>query len=70
MKWNTDGKFTLLGITFELNEKDKTAINYKNALDKVKRLLNTWTLRKLTLKGKITVIKSLALSKIIHLLMV
>ena len=70
LKWNNEKKFTLLGITFDLNQEDITQGNFEKARKKVETLLSNWTLRNLTLKGKITVVKSLALSKLVHLLMV
>ena len=36
---------------------------------KVENIIKTWSKRKLTLLGKITIIKSLALSKFVHLFM-
>ena len=45
-------------------------INYKNKIDDIKKLFKNWQYRYLTPYGKITVIKSLALSKLIHLVCV
>ena len=42
-------------------------LNSQEVLLKVKNILNQWSRRKLTLIGRITVIKSLALSKFVHL---
>ncbi len=70
LKWNTTGSFTLLGIEYNLKENDKTKNNYEIAQKKIESLLSHWSFRKLTLIGKITVIKTLALAKLVHLLMV
>ena len=42
-------------------------LNSQEVLLKIENLLNQWFRRKLTLIGRITVIKSLALSKFVHL---
>ncbi|KAK3096175.1 hypothetical protein FSP39_024025 [Pinctada imbricata] len=42
-------------------------LNYKNKIVGIKRLLGSWMKRDLTPIGKITIIKSLALPKLIHL---
>ena len=44
-------------------------INFENKLNKMKKMLNAWSRRNLTPLGRITVIKSLVISKITHLLM-
>ena len=43
-------------------------INYEEKIEKLKNTLNTWELRRLTLLGKITVLKSLAASQLVHVL--
>ena len=70
LKWNQNGKFKLLGISFDLFANDKTLANFKNNIDKIKYLLNSWIYRDLTYVGKITVIKSLALPILIQSLTV
>lgn len=59
--------FELLGIKFIVdNMKDCVAANLKDILVKITRLLNSYKKRNLTLVGKVTVIKTLAVSKLIH----
>ena len=70
LNWNTTGKFKVLGIKFDLNSEDKTLINFEEKVETIKSLLNTWIYRDLTIMGKITVIKSLALPIIIQSLTV
>ena len=65
--WKVGGKFTMLGITFDLSQNNWTNCNYQNKMIEFKKILNSWTLRDLTLLGKITVIKSLALPKLVML---
>ena len=67
IKWQNNGKFTLLGIKYDLDQEDFLYINYKEKCEEVEKFLNTWSTRNLTIYGKICVIKSLALSKLIHL---
>ena len=64
-----DRKFRLLGIEFNLNNSDVTECNYANKLKNIKNLLKNWRFRTLTILGKITVVKSLALSMLVHLFM-
>ena len=45
-------------------------MNYNEIIKKVEDVCKQWSKRKLTLMGRITIIKSLALAKIIHLLLV
>ena len=61
-------EFTLLGIDFSTNIKAMSDINYGSAVQKIKAEIRKWESRALTPLGKITVIKTLLLSKIIHLL--
>ena len=70
LNWNTSGKFKLLGIKFDLNNDNKTLINFEEKIEKIQSVLNSWIYRDLTLIGKITVIKSLALPIIIQSLTV
>ena len=66
----TRSTFKLLGINFNLNDSDITKCNYQNKIENIKNLLNNWKLRNLTTIGTITVVKSLALSMLVHLFMV
>ncbi len=62
LKWNFEGKFTNLGITFETLANDITYSNFQKQKEKIIKLLSDWSLRNLSIIGKITVIKSLAIS--------
>ena len=64
---NWDEKFTLLGIHFSVDLNTILNLNYDVKIEAIKRILNNWSKRMLTPIGKITVIKSLAVSKITHL---
>ena len=50
-------------------EKART-LNWENKLTKLQKLLDNWRKRKLSLFGRITIVKSLALSQIVHIIMV
>ena len=64
-----DAKFTSLGIDFEILEADMVWSNYEKQLKKTEKILADWSYRYLTPFGKITIIKALALSKLVHLFM-
>ena len=64
--WNP-GTWKILGILFSTNTEMIVGINYQNKLEDIRRILNRWKKRKLTPFGKITIIKSLAVSKLTHL---
>ena len=66
IKWENK-EFKLLGITFTKNLDDMVSCNYNSKIKSIKKLLASWMRRDLTPIGKITVIKTLALPKLIHL---
>ena len=57
----------ILGVTFTAEVFDIWDHNLDDTMHKINSLINTWSKRKLTLPGRITVIKSLILSKFTHL---
>ena len=61
--------FCALGTIFD-NKLENMEQNFDIALAKVKKILNNWKHRYLTPFGKITVIKSLILSKLTHLVLI
>ena len=67
LEWTKE--FTLLGIWFDNNLRYMDN-NFKIKLTEIKKLLGAWFNRFLTPYGKITVIKSLALSKLSHIALV
>ena len=60
--------FTLLGIQFSVNLDEMISLNFNEQLPKIKSLLCQWNKRILTPIGKITVVKTLAMPKLNHLL--
>ncbi len=69
LSWS-NGPVRLLGILLTHNEADLFDLNYIPQLEKIKNLLKIWSRRDLTPIGKITIVKSLALSQLTFLLTV
>lgn len=61
------GDFKTLGIWFSSEPRRMAEMNFSVCLDKIKTLLNIWRQRDLSLKGRITVLKSLAVSKLVYI---
>ena len=61
------GTFKVLGIHFSLDTDEITNINFEGKLDEVKREISRWNKRNMTPLGKITIIKTLIISKLTHL---
>ena len=66
LDWN-QGPFRVLGVNFSSSVNDVWELNYNEVLNKTENICKQWAKRKLTLIGRITIIKSLALSKFTHL---
>ena len=66
----TEEKFTLLGIEFTRKMTDMTQRNLSGKLEDIANLLKGWLRRRLSLYGKLTVVKTLALPMLTHLLSV
>ena len=56
----------ILGIHYSYNKQLENDENFKKYIAKIENALKLWRARNLSLQGKITVFKSLALSKITH----
>ena len=68
LEWVTE--FVSLGINFNIRDmRNITNYNIENKLTEVQKLLNIWLLRNITPIGRIKVVKSLALSKLTHILL-
>ena len=63
----TQGPVMIPGVTFTTNVYDIWDFNSVEFLNKVKSMLNQWSKRKLTLFRRMTIIKSLTLSKFVSL---
>ena len=63
-------KFTSLGIEYDVSDLDNiTNLNLDPKIIEIENLIKIWQIRNLTVIGKITIIKSLFISKIIHILL-
>ena len=60
----------LLGIHFSHNKKSENDENFLKQITSIEKVLKLWCMRNLTLEGKVTVFKALAISKIVHLALI
>ena len=65
VSWN-NGPFKTLGVWFTKNEDEMYNLNFRDKLPQLGQILNIWSGQSLSLKGKITIIKNLVISKIIN----
>ena len=62
-------QFTALGIDYNMRDMDNiTELNINPKLDSMEKTLKSWGFRDITPMGRITILKSLVLSKITHIL--
>ena len=70
--WDPGGpnasKFRYLGIYFSTDIDSIIELNFHNKLEQIEKIFKVWSKRSLTPYGKITVIKTLALSKLTYIL--
>ena len=66
----TNNSMKILGIHFSYNKKIETEENFIKLIKKIENVLKIWRIRNLTVQGKITIFKTLAISKVIHLALV
>ena len=64
-----DGQFDSLGVTFSVDLDRMINLNYSKVKNEVTKLLSQWQKRNLTILGKITVVKTLAVSKLSYYLL-
>ena len=57
----------VLGVHYFYNKKLENEKNFKNYIQKIETVLKIWRMINVTLEEKITIFKTLAISKIIHL---
>ena len=57
----------ILGVHFSYNKNLEQDKNFCENIIKIENILKSWGMRHLTLEGRITVFKSLAVSKVVHL---
>ncbi len=64
---SSETKVSLLGVMLSCNEKEHYDLNLKKRILNMKNLLNSWKCINLSLKGKITIVNTLALSSLLYL---
>ena len=57
----------ILGIHFSYNKSLENDENYRRYIINYQKLLKLWSMRQLTIEGKILIFKTLAISKVAHL---
>ena len=67
IKW-TFRKVKSLGVWFSTSVEEAAMLNYQEKKEKISKILNCWQVRRLTLLGKIIVIKSLAASQLVYIM--
>ena len=67
LDWVISGSSNVLGIHMNADLSDIWEINLTKQLDEIRSLLARWGRRRLSIMGRITVIKSLALLKLVYL---
>ena len=68
LKWNNTN-FEMLGIKFSVNLLEMTDINFSQKLTEIKKLIDQWKRRHLTPLGRLSIIKSLLIPKLNHLIL-
>ena len=61
-------KVKVLGVWLSTHQEITTKLNFSEKIEKMRNCLGSWSVRRLSLIGKITVLKSLIASQVIHLL--
>ena len=66
-RWKLDwgpNQFMLLGINFTLNLEDILIYNFDSKIKQIQNVIKLWSLRKLTVLGRVTIIKTLIIPKL------
>ena len=63
----SDSPFTYLGLVFSVDLPDMISLNYEKKLKDIRTLTSSWSKRLLSPIGKITVVKTIMLSRLTHL---
>ena len=53
----------ILGVCYSYNKEIENEKNFMNHIKKIQNILKIWRMRDLTIEGKVTIFKSLAISK-------
>ena len=63
----TKESIKILGVHLSYNEKRQNELNFCTTIKNICNVIKLWRMRHLSLEGKITIFKSLAISKIVYL---
>ena len=66
----TKNSVKILGIHFSYNKKIGNEEKFVKLIKKIENVLKIWRIRNLTFHGKITIFKTLAISKVIHFVLI
>ena len=66
LEWGSN-RFTLLGIKYSVDLQGMETLNFEPKFKKIERTMKSWSNKYLSPIGKITIIKSLIISKLNHL---
>jgi len=61
-------KVYALGVWFSTSDLKDIEANFFEKIEKIKKMLSNWSARRLTLLGRITILKSLAISQTVYVL--
>jgi hypothetical protein len=67
--WVKDGLFSCLGIDFSLCLHDIIEINYENKYLSIKKQIQTWSKRNISVLARVTVVKSLFIPQLNHVIL-
>ena len=67
LKWAKDS-VKALGVWFSVNSTKSLALNYKEKTEKIRNITENWAVRRLTMFGKITIIKAFLVSQLVYIL--
>ena len=65
VKWSPEG-VKVLGITITYDKRKLIDLNYEPIVSKMENIIKIWSWRKLSLFGKVTIIKSLLQSQLVY----
>jgi len=63
----TTDSIRILGVHFSYNDEISKAKNYLNIIESIENVISVWRMRSLTLSGKITILKTLVMSKMVFI---
>ena len=67
LKWTTN-KVKALGTYFSTKAKEAWKQKFQEKIEKIRKLTENWSFRRLSLLGKVTVIKTLLASQLVYIL--